>query len=72
MVNKLKKILKNIFDFVRGDFFPDPVKHCHIYLKHGCDDVDGPYCHFPKCDTLDKHMKEHREKGIPEDLYTKI
>lgn len=28
----------------------DPYFSCKTYLKHGCNDVDGPICPFPNID----------------------
>ncbi len=67
MLTKLIAVVKRIAMLPKEIFIevsPDPVRHCEVYRKKGCNHVDGFLCHVPSCDILDKYRKEETKKKV--------
>ena len=48
----IKKLLRSYYRFRNSD----PINNCPIYKQEGCSHVDGPFCSFPECDLVHKHL----------------
>lgn len=35
----------------------DPIKHCEVYIDHGCSHVDGFLCDIKTCPILQEHLR---------------